>query len=143
MKLGWWIALGIVAVALIFQLFFRYQYFSEGYGLYRIDRLTGQGCRFPNQCYPPPAPTPTPVSTPTFDPSSAREVRPIIHTGLPPIPTPTALQTDPFRCNLTAAEVRQLQGIVHAGVVLTPAEAQKLAPCVTPAPNDIYATHQP
>jgi len=51
---------GLVAVALLFQFFFRYQYeHLAGGQVMRIDRVTGSSCYMP--CIPPtPGPTPSP-----------------------------------------------------------------------------------
>lgn len=56
----------VIAVILVYQLFFRYQYIERSYGITRIDRLSGTSCRLP--CTPTPAtPEPTPFRPETED----------------------------------------------------------------------------
>jgi len=47
MKRALYILGGLLIVAVVFQLFFRYQYLKSGYEWYRVDRLTGQTCTMP------------------------------------------------------------------------------------------------
>jgi len=54
--------LGLIAVALVFQLFFRYQYVRLSDSVLRVDRLTAQSCYMP--CVPA---SPTPMPTNPFD----------------------------------------------------------------------------
>lgn len=59
------IASGVIALALLFQLFFRYQYIhTVGNAVMRVDRVTGATCYLP--CLPP---TPVPKETPTESPA--------------------------------------------------------------------------
>ena len=56
----WYVVGGIVALGLIFQIFFRFEYVHQSTGFtFRIDRLTQASCVMP--CIPaPPTPKPTP-----------------------------------------------------------------------------------
>jgi hypothetical protein len=67
-RIGPWIV-ALVAVALIFQFFFRYQYeHLAGGNVLRIDHLTATSCYLP--CLPPPPPPPKATPTP-YDPIDA------------------------------------------------------------------------
>jgi hypothetical protein len=60
------IGLAAVAIILVFQFFFRYQYIhTVGIEVLRVDRLTGASCVLP--CLPP-TPTPVPTVKPTPPP---------------------------------------------------------------------------
>lgn len=43
-RVAWYIFAAIVAVVLLFELFFRYRYEPAGRALWRIDRLTERAC---------------------------------------------------------------------------------------------------
>lgn len=66
-RIGLWIV-ALIGLALIFQLFFRYQYLARGDYIVRIDRLTLASCYLPCRQTPeqlplavtPLAPSPTP-----------------------------------------------------------------------------------
>ena len=49
-----WVAVGVLGLLLIYQLFFRYEYYHYGGNIARIDRLTGTLCAVP--CLTTPAP---------------------------------------------------------------------------------------
>lgn len=55
------VVIGVIVLALIFQLFFRYQYVPSTLGpVWRIDRITHASCILP--CRPAPALSPVPGS---------------------------------------------------------------------------------
>lgn len=67
---AWYAIGGVCLAALVFQVFFHYQYVQLGQGtIMRINRLTGSSCYMP--CNPSPAPTATPPS-PTATPFDER-----------------------------------------------------------------------
>ena len=56
------VAGGLIVLAAVFQLFFRYEYLGSGRALMRIDRVTGGSCFMP--CRPTPPPSPSPAQSP-------------------------------------------------------------------------------
>jgi hypothetical protein len=75
----WYFVGGIVAAALVFQLFFHYQYVHlAGGDVMRIDRLTGSSCDMPcvptpTPTSPPPPPTPRPFDSASYTVESDRQ----------------------------------------------------------------------
>jgi hypothetical protein len=41
---AWYVFLGLAAIVIIFELFFRFRYIQAGNHLWRIDRITEQAC---------------------------------------------------------------------------------------------------
>ena len=78
------IAVSLVGLAVIFQLFFRYQYVASGAYVFRVDRLTLATCYMPCR----PAVTYPPSSSPTANPTLPPGANPFLE-GVTPTPKPS------------------------------------------------------